>query len=86
MLRKIAADGTDPIRRNFYAEFVPPATDTPTAAASCRAKPPLRDARSGRRWSAIAPVLVGMLSTTYRRFNFEDGPAARSRREENSRV
>jgi excinuclease ABC subunit A len=55
-----------PVPANFTVdevrELLAPAT--PDAAASSRAKASISPARSGLRWSATAPVLVGMLSTT----------------------
>jgi hypothetical protein len=38
--------------------------ETPTAEARAAAKDRTSVERSGRRWSADAPVLLGMLSTT----------------------
>src|SRR5580704_8824349 len=58
---------------------------TPDAAASSRANASISPARSGLRWSATAPVLLGMLSTTYRRFRFAFVPSI-TRREANSRA
>ena len=46
----------------------PPSAGTPRPAATARAKPSISELRSGRRWSAEAPVDVGEPSTTYSRF------------------
>ena len=57
----------------FALAFTLGATAIPAAAASCRARSSISAERTANRWSAMTPVLVVMLSATYRRFSFDEG-------------
>ena len=51
----------------------------PRAVASAQANSSMSPARNGRRWSALAPVGVGIGSTTYSRFMVVWSPLTRRR-------